>query len=101
MDVNKFSERAREALETAQGIVRRSGGSQLGTEHLLLGVLSLPGGVVDQLFGLMSIDKGAAMARAGQFAETSGAHGAPAEQLYLTPRAKAALDIAAQKAQEL
>jgi ATP-dependent Clp protease ATP-binding subunit ClpC len=101
MDVNKFSERAREALETAQGVVRRSGGSQLGTEHLLLGVLSLPGGVVDQLFGLMSIDKGAAMARAGQFAQTPGAHGAPAEQLYLTPRAKAALDIAAQKAQEL
>jgi len=101
MDVNKFSERAREALETAQGIVRRSGGSQLGTEHLLLGVLSLPGGVVDQLFGLMSIDKGAAMARANQFAQTTGAHGAPADQLYLTPRAKAALDIAAQKAQEL
>ncbi len=101
MDVNKFSERAREALETAQGVVRRSGSSQLGTEHLLLGVLSLPGGVVDQLFGLMSVDKGAAMARAGQFAQTPGAHGAPAEQLYLTPRAKAALDIAAQKAQEL
>ena len=38
MDVNKFSERAREALETAQGVVRRSGGSQVGTEHLLLGV---------------------------------------------------------------
>ena len=49
MDVNKFSERAREALETAQGVVRRSGGSQLGTEHLLLGVLSLPGGVVEQI----------------------------------------------------
>jgi len=101
MDVNKFSERAREALETAQGIVRRSGGSQLGTEHLLLGVLSLPGGVVDQLFGLMSVDKGAAMARANKFAQTAGAHGAPAEQLYLTPRAKAAIDIAVQKAQEM
>ena len=101
MDVNKFSERAREALETAQGIVRRGGGSQLGTEHLLLGVLSLPGGVVDQLFGLMSVDKGAAMARANQFAQTTGAHGAPADQLYLTPRAKAAIDIAVQKAQEM
>ena len=43
MDVNKFSERAREALETAQGVVRRGPGNMLGTEHLLIGVLSLPG----------------------------------------------------------
>ena len=101
MDVNKFSERAREALETAQGVVRRSGGSQVGTEHLLLGVLSLPGGVVDQLFGLMSIDKGGVMARAGRLVETSGGHGGAGDQLALTPRAKAALDIAVQRAQQM
>jgi ATP-dependent Clp protease ATP-binding subunit ClpC len=107
MDVNRFSERAREALETAQGVVRRSGGSQLGTEHLLLGVLSLPGGVVEQLFGLLGIDKGAAMTRANQFAQTQGAYGgggaaaAPADLLYLTPRAKAALDSAVQESQKL
>ncbi|NLG64519.1 MAG: hypothetical protein GX537_02820, partial [Actinobacteria bacterium] len=57
--MNKFSERAREALETAQGVVRRGPGSQLGTEHLLLGVLSLPGGVIDEILNLMGIDKGA------------------------------------------
>ena len=44
--MNKFSERAREAIETAQGVVRRGSGNVLGTEHLLIGVLSLPGGVV-------------------------------------------------------
>ncbi len=101
MDVNKFSERAREALETAQGVVRRSGGNQVGTEHLLLGVLSLPGGVVDQLFGLMSIDKGSVMARAGQVVETAGRRGGAGDQLMLTPRAKAALDIALQRAQQM
>ena len=101
MDVNKFSERAREALETAQGVVRRSGGSQVGTEHLLLGVLSLPGGIVDQLFGLMSIDKGAVMARANQSVQTSAGHGGPSDHLVLTPRAKAALDIAVQRAQQM
>ena len=52
MDMDRFSERAREALETAQGIVRRGPGNQLGTEHLLIGVLSLPGGVVEQVFNL-------------------------------------------------
>jgi ATP-dependent Clp protease ATP-binding subunit ClpC len=105
MDVNKFSERAREALETAQGVVRRGPGEQLGTEHLLIGVLSLPGGVVDEIFNLLGVDKGTAMTRANQFAQNqpagSGGPGGPAEMLYLTPRAKAAIDIAMQEAQKL
>jgi ATP-dependent Clp protease ATP-binding subunit ClpC len=104
MDMNKLSERAREALETAQGIVRRGPGNQLGTEHLLLGVLSLPGGVVEQLFGLLGIDKGGTMARANHFlrtSETGKAAGTDVAQLYLTPRAKSALDIAEQKAQQM
>ncbi|HMK91391.1 MAG TPA: AAA family ATPase, partial [Thermoleophilia bacterium] len=105
MDVSRFSERAREAIETAQGVVRRGPGNQLGTEHLLIGVLSLPGGVVEQLLNAMGIDKGAAMTRADQFAQnqpvgTSGPN-APADMLYLTPRAKAALDIAVQEAQKM
>ena len=103
--MNRFSERAREALETAQGIVRRAPGNQLGTEHLLIGVLSLPGGVVEQVFSLLGVDKGTAMARANHYLQTAGAGrvGGPAggDQLYLTPRAKAALDIAGQKAQAM
>jgi ATP-dependent Clp protease ATP-binding subunit ClpC len=103
MDMNKFSERAREALETAQGVVRRGPGDQLGTEHLLIGVLSLPGGVVEQVFNLLGVDKGMAMARANHYLQTAGAGraGGPTgggDQLYITPRAKAAFDIAAQRA---
>ena len=105
MDMNKFSERAREALETAQGIVRRSPGNQLGTEHQLIGVLSLPGGVVEQIFNLLGVDKGTAAARANHYLQTAGAGrvGGPGggDQLYLTPRAKAALDIAGQRAQSM
>jgi ATP-dependent Clp protease ATP-binding subunit ClpC len=105
MDVSKFSERAREALETAQGIVRRGPGNQLGTEHLLIGVLSLPGGVVEQIFNLLGVDKGTAAARANHYLQSAGAGrvGGPSggDQLYLTPRAKAALDIAGQKAQAM
>jgi ATP-dependent Clp protease ATP-binding subunit ClpC len=105
MDVNKFSERAREALETAQGVVRRGPGNVLGTEHLLVGVLSLPGGVVEQILIALGIDKGAVMTRANQMAQnqpvgTSGPSG-PDEMLYMTPRAKAAVDLAVQEAQKL
>ena len=105
MDVNNFSERAREAIETAQGVVRRGSGNVLGTEHLLIGVLSLPGGVVEQILNVLGCDKGALMTRADQMAQnqpvgTSGPSG-PAEMLYMTPRAKAALDLAVQEAQKL
>ncbi len=105
MDVNKFSERAREALETAQGVVRRGPGNVLGTEHLLIGVFSLPGGVVEQILNALGIDKGAVMTRADQMAQnqpvgTSGPSG-PDEMLYMTPRAKAAVDLAVQEAQKL
>ena len=105
MDVNKFSERAREAIETAQGVVRRGSGNVLGTEHLLIGVLSLPGGVVEQILNVLGIDKGQLMTRASQMAQnqpagTSGPSG-PAEMLYMTPRAKAALDLAVQEAQKM
>jgi hypothetical protein len=80
MDMDRFSERAREALETAQGIVRRGPGNQLGTEHLLIGVLSLPGGVVEQVFNLLGVDKGTAMARANPTCRPPGraARAAPA-----------------------
>ena len=70
MDVNKFSERAREALETAQGVVRRGPRNVLGTEHLLIGVLSLPGGVVEQLLNILGVDKGALMTRADRWRRT-------------------------------
>ena len=105
MDVNRFSERAREALETAQGVVRRGPGNVLGTEHLLVGVLSLPGGVVEQVLNVLGIDKGAVMTRANQMTQnqpvgTSGPSG-PDEMLYMTPRAKAAVDLAVKEAQKL
>ena len=104
MDVNKFSERAREAVETAQGVVRRGPSNVLGTEHLLIGVLSLPGGVVEQILNLLDIDKGAVMTRANQMAQNQAAGAAAADQadmLYMTPRAKASLDLAMREAQRL
>ena len=105
MDVNKFSERAREAIETAQGVVRRGSGNVLGTEHLLIGVLSLPGGVVEQILNVLGIDKGTLMTRADQMAQNqpagTGGPSGPDEMLYMTPRAKAALDLAVKEAQKL
>ena len=42
MDLNRFSQNAREVLDVATAVVRR-GINQLGTEHVLLGLLAQQG----------------------------------------------------------
>ncbi len=50
MDLNKLSQNAREVLEIANAVVRRGRSNQLGTEHILLGLLAQQGGVVHRVF---------------------------------------------------
>jgi hypothetical protein len=65
MELNRFSQNAREAIEVAQTVVRRGQGNQLGTEHLLLGLLAQGEGVVHRVFGELGLDLG--LARRGPF----------------------------------
>ena len=50
MDLSKFSQNAREALDVAKAVVRRGRSNVLGTEHILFGVLAQQGGVVHRIF---------------------------------------------------
>src|SRR3712207_9282468 len=93
MDLNKFSQNAREAMEVAQAVVRRGQGNQLGTEHLLLGLLAQHEGVAHRVFGELGLDLGLARTKTNDVIrrnELSRADTA-VEQIYLTPRAKRAL----------
>src|SRR5919107_1365567 len=103
MDLNKFSQNAREAMEVAQAVVRRGQGNQLGTEHLLLGLLASQEGVVHRVFGELGLDLGLARTKTNEAIrrnEPSRANTA-VEQIYLTPRAKRALGLAAEEAEKL
>ena len=103
MDLNKFSQNAREAMEVAQAVVRRGQGNQLGTEHLLLGLLAPQEGVIHRVFGELGLDLGLARTKTNEAIrrnEPSRANTA-VEQIYLTPRAKRALGLAAEEAEKL
>src|SRR3712207_9222945 len=50
MDLSRLSQNAREVLDVATAVVRRGRSNQLGTEHLLLGLLAQQGGVVHRVF---------------------------------------------------
>jgi ATP-dependent Clp protease ATP-binding subunit ClpC len=103
MELNRFSQNTREAIEVAQAVVRRGRGNQLGTEHLLLGLLAQPEGLVQQVFGELGLDLGLARTKvddAVRNIEPSRASRA-SERIHLTPRAKRALELAVEESQKL
>src|ERR671932_2951389 len=103
MELNKFSQNAREAIDVAQATVRRGRGNQLGTEHLLLGLLAQREGVVHRVFGELGLDLGLARTKTNdaiQRNELSRANTA-VEQISLTPRAKRALELAVEESEKL
>ena len=63
MDLNKLSQNAREVLDIATAVVRRGRSNQLGTEHILLGLLAQQGGVVQRVFEELGLDLGLAQTR--------------------------------------
>jgi ATP-dependent Clp protease ATP-binding subunit ClpC len=50
VDLSKFSQNAREALDVAKAVVRRGRSNVLGTEHILFGLLAQQGSVVHRIF---------------------------------------------------
>src|SRR5918911_4585074 len=103
MDLNRFSQNAREAMEVAQAVVRRGQGNQLGTEHLLLGLLAQQEGVVHRVFGELGLDLGLARTKTNDAIQRNELSRAStsAEQIYLTPRAKRALELSVEESEKL
>ncbi len=99
----QFTEKAREAITIAQDALRRTNQNQMGTEHLLLGLLAQTDGIVPQIFALLGIDIGEARIRINDVVELSRKEKAQGfvEQIFLTPRFKKAVDIAAEEAKKL
>jgi len=99
----KFTERARSLVQSAQDILVRYQHTQLDTEHLLLAMLEQNEGLAVQVLQKLNVDTRTlahateeALARAPkvQYAD-SGA------QIYITPRIKRVFDLAKEEAQRL
>ena len=99
----KFTEKARELVQTAQDILVRYKHTQLDTEHLLLAMLEQNEGLAVQVLQKLNVDTYAlghaaeeALARAPkvQYADQGA-------QVYITPRIKRVFDLAKEEAQRL
>jgi ATP-dependent Clp protease ATP-binding subunit ClpB len=100
MNINKYTEKAQEAIAAAQRIAEQSSHAQIEPEHVLVALVEQRDGVVPELLRKMNADP-AAVGRAARelLAKMPQAYGG--SQPGLSPRLKLVTDLAEAEAQRL
>ncbi len=100
MDLNKLSQNAREVVEIANAVVRRGRSNQLGTEHILLGLLAQQGGVVHRVFEELGLDLGLAQTKTNEAIRRNdlARSRTVAERVQMTYNARNALKLSGEEA---
>jgi ATP-dependent Clp protease ATP-binding subunit ClpB len=100
MNINRYTERAQEAVLAAQQLAERMNHSQIEPEHLLVALVEQHEGIVPEVLRKMSVDP-AEVATAGRelLAKLSQAYGG--SQPSLSPRTKLVTDMAQAEADRL
>jgi ATP-dependent Clp protease ATP-binding subunit ClpC len=96
----KFSERARRVLTTAQEEAKKLNHSYIGTEHVLLGLVREEGGVAAQVLTNLGISL-SKIRSAVEFTSGRGENPGTDESGGLTPRAKRVIELAIDEARQL
>jgi ATP-dependent Clp protease ATP-binding subunit ClpC len=96
---DKFTEKARKVLTLAQEEAQRFNHNYIGTEHLLLGLISENDGVAAQVFGNLNIEINKVRS-AIEFIIGRGER-PNANEIGLTPRAKKVIELAVDEARKL
>jgi ATP-dependent Clp protease ATP-binding subunit ClpC len=92
--IERFTEQAQDALRRAQELLLRLGQRELDTPHLLYALLEQPNGLVAEVCARLGVDVRALLSRVRAALGTTGRAGAMTNTLYITPRARQALDWA-------
>jgi ATP-dependent Clp protease ATP-binding subunit ClpB len=99
MNSNKLTEKAQEAILTAQNLAEQASNPAVENEHLLLALLQQPDGVVPEVVRKLGADLVALISETQ--AELSRLPRAFGAQLYLSQRVRKVFDVAQQEAQRL
>ncbi|PYI97646.1 MAG: ATP-dependent chaperone ClpB, partial [Verrucomicrobia bacterium] len=104
MDINRFTQKAQEAISSAQTKAARYGHQQVDVEHLLASLLEQEGGLATSIFNKAEINTDGLKRRVEQELErmpkVSGSAGAP-DQIYITARLNRLLAQAEDEAKQL
>src|SRR5689334_24466162 len=98
-NINKFTEKAQEAVMTAQNLASENNHSEVVPEHLLVALVEQQGGIVPSVLRKLNLDPGRVAADArGLFKSIPQAYGA---DVRLSPRMKLIFDSAEAEAKRL
>ncbi|GHU68465.1 ATP-dependent Clp protease ATP-binding subunit ClpC [Clostridia bacterium] len=95
---DKFTERAQRVLSAAQESAQKMNHNYVGTEHLLMGLLTEQNGPMQKLLGGIRYDS--AMQTAAKLVGT-GDGAVPPNQMSYTPRTKKVLEVSVTEARQL
>lgn len=103
---NRFTERAQEAFQRAHEVLQRYRHSQLDIEHLLMALVEQQGGAVQRILETLAVDNEMMRNRLDEVLQNSPKmyypYGTGAQaQVYITPRVKRIVDVAAEEANRL
>ncbi len=104
MRFDKFSERAQDAAARAAEIIQRYGHNQVDTEHILLGMIEQPDGIVSQIFEALGVVPAAIADRLDEILRTTpkaNIFAGQSGQIFLTPRVKMVVDLAKNEANRM
>jgi ATP-dependent Clp protease ATP-binding subunit ClpB len=100
MDLNRYTEKAQQALQAAQQLAERGGQPEVTPEHLLLALVAQPDGIVPAVLGKMNVDAGSLgpviQGLVDKLPKVSGG-----TQPGLSPRLRQVLSSAEQEAERL
>ena len=100
MNINKYTEKAQEAILAAQQLADREGHAEMLPEHLLVALLEQREGIVPSIVQKIGADPAAvATALRGELGRLPRAHGG--SQVTLSPRLRQVTDAAEQEAERL
>ena len=101
MRLDKFTEKAQEALQTSQDIARQHEHQQVTPEHVLAALLDQADGIVPSIIRKIGADPGPIAAELGAALEKQPKVTSGLTELYLSPELREALDKAWKEAQSL
>src|SRR5579885_2663704 len=104
MDINRFTEKAQEAVRSAQSTAVRYGQQQIDVEHLLAALLEQEGGLAPSILAKAGVNIEALQRRLeselDRLPKVSGPAGAP-DQIYISGRLNKLLTNAEDEARKL
>ncbi|GHV19166.1 ATP-dependent Clp protease ATP-binding protein [Planctomycetales bacterium] len=97
----RFTDRAKKVVNLARQEAERLGAEFIGTEHILLGIVKEGSGVAANVLEILNVDLERVRLEVEKFTTESGEVITHSESLPFTPKAKHALELAAEEARAL